>query len=66
MIGWIIPLNNPRRPQVRVCAACERRDPHMVGIEDRDAGVHAAPTDRWRRTGIDACEHPGHKEDGHD
>ena len=53
MTGWIIPLSNRRRPQVRVCTACERRDPHMTHVEDRDAGVHAAPWDRWRRAEIE-------------
>lgn len=32
----------------------------MAGIENRDAGVHASHYDRWRRTEIDACEHPDH------
>ncbi|MDE2906066.1 MAG: hypothetical protein OXQ28_08270 [Acidobacteriota bacterium] len=60
MTGWIIPLSDRKRPQVRVCAACERRDPYMTRIEDRDAGVHAAHWRRWRRTEIDACDHPEH------
>lgn len=60
MIGWIIPVSNRKKPEIRVCAACERRDPFMSRIEDRDAGVHAAHYQRWRREEIDACEHPDH------
>jgi len=43
LTGWIVPVTDRTKPHVRICAACERRDPHMSGIEDRDAGVHAAP-----------------------
>jgi len=60
LTGWIVPVTDRTKPHVRICAACERCDPHMSGIEDRDAGVHAAPWDHWRRTEIDACEHPDH------
>lgn len=60
MIGLIIPVTDRKRPQVRVCAACERRDPFMTRIEDRDAGVDASHYDRWRRAEIDACEDPDH------
>ena len=61
MTGWIIPLTDPKRPQVQVCTACERQDPFMARIENRDAGVHASHYDRWRRAEIHACEHPDHR-----
>ena len=66
LTGWIVPVTDRTRPTVRICTACERRDPFMAGIEDATPGCTLPPGTAGTGPRSTPANIPGHAETRHD